>query len=87
MTPKLTQELHQALSQQHGQPLQVEDPVTNAKYMLIALEVYERLQQAVAYDASEPDPREFYPAFYRAVKDDIDAPGMEEYDTDPQDHQ
>jgi hypothetical protein len=33
-----------------------------------------------SYDASEPDPRDFYPAFADAVKDDLDAPGMERYD-------
>jgi hypothetical protein len=82
MTLKLTPELCQALAQQRGQPLQVEDPVTQARYILLQLDVYERLQQAVDYDASEPDPREFYPAVAEAVKEDLDAPGMERYDPD-----
>ena len=80
MTPKLTRELHQALAQRPGQPLEVEDPVTNARYVLVQVDVYERLKQAMDYDASEPDPRTFYPAFAEAVKDDLDAPGMERYD-------
>jgi len=82
MTPKLTQELRQALAQQPGQPLQVEDPVTHARYVLVQLDVYERLQHAMDYDASEPDPRAFYPAFAEAVKENLDAPGMEHYDQD-----
>lgn len=81
MTPKLTDELRQALSQDPGRPLQVEDPVTHDRYVLVQL-VYERLQQAMDYDASEPDPRQFYPAFAEAVKDDLDASGMERYDED-----
>jgi hypothetical protein len=80
MTPKLTPELCQALAHQQGQPLQVEDPVTHTRYVLLSLEVYEHLQQVLEYDASEPDPRAFYPAFAEAVKEDVDAPGMERYD-------
>lgn len=79
MTPQLTPELSQALTQQRGQPLEVEDPRTHTRYVLVPLEVYESLKQALDYDASEPDPREFYPAFAEAVKEDVDAPGMELY--------
>jgi hypothetical protein len=86
MTPKLTQELSQALAMQPGQPLKVEDPLTHAQYVLVQLEVYERLQQAMDYDASEPAPRASYPAFTRAVKDDLEAPGMERYDDDASSH-
>ena len=80
MTPKLTEELRQAIANHQGQPLQVEDPVTHDRYVLVQLDVYERLQRAMDYDTSEPDPRAFYPAFAEAVKDDLDAPGMERYD-------
>jgi hypothetical protein len=80
MNPMLTTELHQALAQQAGKPLQVEDPVTHTQYVLVQLEVYERLQNAMDYDANEPDPRAFYPAFAEAVKDELDSPGMLSYD-------
>ena len=50
--------------------------------MLVQLDAYEQLQRAVDYDTSDPDPREFYPAFATAVKDDLDAPGMAAYDAD-----
>jgi hypothetical protein len=69
MAPKLSDELRQALAQQPGQPLQVEDPVTHARYVLVRLDVYEQLRRATDYDASEPDPRSFYPAFAEAVKE------------------
>ena len=51
MTPKLTPELSQALAQQRGQPLQVEDPLTHDRYILVQLDVYEHLQQAMDCDA------------------------------------
>jgi hypothetical protein len=75
MTPKLTDELRQALARQPGEPLQIEDPVTHDRYILVKLDVYEQLQRAATYDASDPDPRDFYPTFAQAVKDDVDAPG------------
>jgi hypothetical protein len=88
MTPQLSNELREALAKRHDQPLEVEDPKTHAKYVIVRMEVYEQLQKVAPYDDSEPDPREFYPAFLEAVKDDVDAPGMEEYDNyKPPEHQ
>jgi hypothetical protein len=82
MSAKLSEELRQAISKQPGQPLQLEDPVTYDRYVLVRVEVYEQLQRAMDYDATEPDPRAFYPAFAEAVKNDLDAPGMERHDED-----
>ena len=85
MTLKLPQEFRQALDEHPGQPLTVEDPVTHAQYVLIQVEAYDRLQKAVDYDVSEPDPRDFYPAFAQAVGDDLENDGMVGYETsDPQ---
>jgi hypothetical protein len=80
MTPTLTEELRRALARQPGEPLQVEDPVTHTRYVLVRLELYEQWQRAMNFDTTEPNPRDFYPAFAEAVKDDLDAPGMELYD-------
>ena len=80
MTAKLSEEQRQALSEHPGQAVEVEDPVTRTKYVLIQLDVYRRMQGMLAYDDREPDPRAFYPSFAEAVKEDIDAPGMERYD-------
>jgi hypothetical protein len=73
MTPQLTEELCQALAKQPGIPLEVEDPRTHNRYVVVQLDLYEQLRRAMDYDASEPDPRAFYPAFAEAVKDDLDA--------------
>ncbi len=56
MTPKLTEELLQALAERPEQPLHIEDPVTHVRYVLVRLDVYERLQHAADYETSEPDP-------------------------------
>ena len=83
MSPHLPQELRQTLAQHAGhagEPLQVEDSVIHAVYVIVQLDMYERMQHAVDYDATDPDLRAFYPAFAAAVKDDLDGPGMEQYD-------
>jgi hypothetical protein len=82
MTPQLTPERRQALARQPGRPLQVEDPLTHAQYVLVQLDAYEQMQRAVDYDTNDPDPRAFYPLFAAAVKHDVDVPGMEAYDAD-----
>ena len=75
MTPQLGPELRQVLPRQPGRPLEVEDPVTHAQYVLVRLDAYEQMQRSVDDDTSDPDPRLFYPAFAAAVKDDMDALG------------
>jgi len=80
MTPKLSDEQRQALAGHPSKPLVVEDPQNQTQYVLLPLEVYQNLQQLV-YDDSEVSPSALYPAFAAAVKDDVDAPGMDdEYD-------
>ena len=80
MNPKLPQEFRQALDEHPGQPLTVEDSVTHAQYVLIQVEAYERLRKVIDYDASEPDPRDFYPAFAQAVENDLANDGMVGYE-------
>jgi len=73
-------EIRRALSESHGKPVEVEDDQTHTVYVMVTREEFLSRQQPI-YDDSDPDPREFYGAFSAAVKDDIDAPGMEEYDS------
>jgi hypothetical protein len=73
---KLPQELHEALARQQGkQLLQVEDPVTHTRYVLVPLEVYQQLQQAI-----DDDPRAAYPLADEVFREDWDNPQMAEYD-------
>ncbi len=83
MNPQISHELHQALARQPGHPLKVEDPVTHTEYVLVQLEVFERLQRALDYDDSDPNPRDFYPAFAEAVGDDLDSPDTESLEVSP----
>jgi hypothetical protein len=88
MAPQLSDEQRHALASHPESPLEVEDPETHSKYVLVRMDVYEQMQKLIPYHDSESDPREFYGAFLEAVKDDIDAPGMEEYDNyEPPRHQ
>lgn len=80
MIPKLSEEQRQALAQQPGEPLPVEDPDTHEKWVLVKMHLFQQMQQAIGYDASEPDPREFAPMMHHVLKEDWDAPGMEVYD-------
>ena len=80
MAAQLTDELRQALARQPNQNLEVEDPLTQQKYVLLPLAVYERLQRSLLGDDRAADPREFYRSFAEAAQADIDAPGMELYD-------
>jgi hypothetical protein len=58
MSPKLSPEQQQALAAHAGQPIEVEDPDTRAKYVLVRLEIYEQLQKTAGYDDSgDVDPR------------------------------
>ena len=72
-------EVRKALSESQGKPVEIEDDQTSTVYVMLTREEFQNRYQPM-YDEDEPDPREFYGAFSAAAKDDIDAPGMEEYD-------
>ncbi len=83
MTAKLSNidEVRKALSESQGKPVEIEDDQTHTVYVMVTREEFQNRYQPM-YDDSEPDPRDFYGAFSAAAKDDVDAPGMEEYDSD-----
>ena len=60
--------------------MEIEDDQTHTVYVMVTREEFRNRYQPM-YDDSEPDPRDFYGAFSAAVKDDLDAPGMENYDS------
>jgi hypothetical protein len=59
----LTDEQRQLVRQNGGGPLRLLDPDTNQEYVLLAAEVFDRLQSVL----TEPEPRDFYPALQRAL--------------------
>lgn len=84
MTIKLSDELKQALANQpSGQPLRVEDEDTNTQYVIVQMEVFERMQRAISYDDSDLTSEEMRAAAQLMLEDPEGwgAPGMEIYDT------
>ena len=79
MIARLSDEQRRALEREPGVPLPVEDPDTHTRYMLVHMDLFERLQQ-LSPDEGELDPRQFYAAFGKATAADLDAPGMDDYD-------
>jgi hypothetical protein len=80
MSTKLSDEQRRAVAEHPGAPLEVEDPETGGKYVIVERGLFEQMRKLLPYDANEPDPRDFYAAFREAVRDQLDTPGMEEYD-------
>jgi hypothetical protein len=79
MTPRLTPEMRDAITEHPGQPIYVVDAESQAKYVLIPADTYQKVQ-ALIYDDSEPNPDEFLPLAEEAFRDDWNAPGMDAYD-------
>jgi hypothetical protein len=72
----LTVEQRELLKQSGGEPLQLVDPDTNQKYVLLRAETYDQLRSVL----TDLDPRDLYPALHRALQDEgWDDPRMDEY--------
>ena len=79
MTPKLTDEMRSALSLQAGQPVTVEDEQTHVHYVLVPLDVYDRVRAVFNDDTF--DIAETYPAQSQvAGASGWDDPAMAVYD-------
>ncbi len=79
MSPKIPNEIREALDQQAGGPLELKDD-QNAVYVVMTRQKF----QTLVYDDSELTPDEMMAAAAQSL-DDPDgwgAPGMEGYDTD-----
>lgn len=72
----LTPEQSQLVRQTGGGPLRLLDPDTHQQYVLIEAELYDRLRSVL----TDSDPREFYPALERALRDEgWNDPHMDDY--------
>jgi hypothetical protein len=82
MTPRLTEEMREALRDAARQPVQVEDEETHARYVLLPVDVYQRVRSIVQDD--EFDISETYAAqdsALAAVWDDPELDVYENYDS------
>jgi hypothetical protein len=78
----LTDEQHRAIQDAGGSPVHVEDPATKTTYVLLTVELYERIRALVESD--EAGPEEFAPLIWEVMKGDWDDPSMDAYDRYPE---
>jgi hypothetical protein len=77
MIPQLTDDQRQALEERGGSPIDVVDAATNARYVLVPAELYERFK---AVFEREFDPREVYPFVDQVMaEDDANDPALASY--------
>jgi hypothetical protein len=78
MTPQISPELRQAIDECKGQPVYVVDAERQKMYVLLSAELYDCIRGLLGDDDVTPD--DFLPATVAALRDLLDAPGMEKYD-------
>ena len=80
MSPKLTDEMRSALEQQPGKPVTVEDDQTHIQYVLLPIDIYQKVQALVG---DEPfDIRETYAAQDQALSKVWNDPDLDVYNAD-----
>lgn len=78
MTPKLTDDQRHAIEAHGGTPVYLVDAATNATYVLLRAEQYEKVKAILGDD--EIDPREMYPLVDEVMREDWEDPAMDAYD-------
>lgn len=80
MSPKVIDDLQQAIDEHPGEPVKLVDRVTKAEYVILSVEQYERVKSLIGDDEAF-NPRDLYPlveqSFRQAGWDD---PAMDVYD-------
>jgi hypothetical protein len=66
MTPKLTDDQRQAIEEHGGEPVYLVDTTTNATYVLMRAEQFEKVRMLLH---AEFDPREVYPFVDRVMRE------------------
>ena len=79
MMAKLTDDMREAIKQHPGAPVFVVDMETQARYVLLPEDKYQRVQSLI-YDDGEFDLDEQLPLAAEAFEEVWDAPGMAQYD-------
>jgi hypothetical protein len=79
MSPKVIDELQQAIQEHGTEPVQVVDRATNTRYVLVRAEQYDRVVALLGSD-EEFHPRELYPLVEKSFrKAGWDDPAMDVY--------
>jgi len=78
----LTQQQHDAVQESSGEPIRAIDPATNAEYVLVRADIYERLRVIFADD--QTCGRDAYAVAVDAfARDGWDDPRMDVYNSPP----
>jgi hypothetical protein len=83
MTIQLTEQQQQALDAASTSPVRVIDPRTQAVFVLVPAEAYERLLGAAGDEDDLAQIRAMYPHIWNVMKEDWDDPAMDVYDSAP----
>jgi hypothetical protein len=79
MTPKLSEDLRQAIDEHGGAPLHVVDATTNVNYVILRADQYEKVRTVFEWER-DFDPRDAYPFVDEAMReDDANDPSLESY--------
>jgi hypothetical protein len=79
----ITPEIRQAIERSGGEPLRLEDPLSNQTYVLLTASAYETIQRLLAPLISKPDDWQWadaYAAADESFREGWEAPGMSDYD-------
>jgi hypothetical protein len=76
MTPRLTEDLRQAIEERGGAPLDLIDSMNN-RYVLLRADQFEKVR--ALFEEDDFDPREMYPLIDEVMKEDWDDPAMDIY--------
>ena len=79
MSLQLTEEERRELRQGNSRPVRLTDPETRQEYILLPVEVYDRLK-SLLYDDRDFGPAVGYALTDEVMKEDWDDPKMTEYD-------
>lgn len=80
MTTKLSDDLRRAIEQGGDIPVHLVDSVTNAGYVIMRADQYEKVKAVFESDDREFDPTEAYPFVDEVMKeDDANDPSLESY--------
>lgn len=82
---QLTEEQAQA-TRESARPIRLTDPETQAEYVLVRAELFDRLRELLEGDDELAEVRAMYPHIWEVMREDWDDPAMDVYDTQLPDH-
>jgi len=80
MTTMLSDDLRQAIEKEGGTPIHLVDAATNAQYVLLRADQYEKVKAIFQHEDRDFDSREAYPFIEEVMReDDANDPALSSY--------